>query len=493
MTCAVVHVEDMMCVACENTLARVLSAIEGVSVVSADYTAGEVRVVFGPPATPAALCAAVDASGYSCGDVEVEGAGEGDAAGSGRPGLAPELASEPAPVSPSTPEPVQCDRDPRVISDAGVSAPAPGAPAPARTRRDFTAAGILVALLGLYVVADELGILDKLNVFPVVGTDPMGYLALFTTGLLTSVHCVAMCGGINLAQSVAGSKGAPLARAGLYNAGRLVGYTLIGGLLGLLGSAIAITTEVRAAIGVLAGAFMVALGVGMLGRFSFMRALTPKLPAPATRALAALASRGSFCVGLANGLMPCGPLQAMQLYAVASGDFFAGATSMFAFCLGTVPLMFAFSGLAGLLRTAGKRALMQASAVVVMALGVVLVGNSLAVVGVSLPSLSALFAQEGDFVVAELLDDGTQLVTTTLHEDGYESIQVQAGVPVVWVIEASAEALNGCNNVIVVAEYGLEVTLVEGANIIEFTPTEAGTFTFSCWMGMLHATIEVVD
>ena len=491
MTCAVVHVEDMMCVACENTLARVLSALEGVSVLSADYTTGEVRVVFGPPATPAALRAAVDASGYSCGGVEVEGAGERDAAGPGRPGLAPELASEPAPVFSSALEPVQCDRGPRVVPDEGASAPV--APAPARKKRDFTAVGILIALVGLYVVADELGIIDKLNVFPVVGTDQLGYLALFTTGLLTSVHCVAMCGGINLAQSVAGSKGAPLARAALYNAGRLVSYTLIGGLLGLVGGALAITTEVRAAIGAAAGAFMMALGIGMLGRFSFMRALTPRLPAPASRALSALAGKGSFCVGLVNGFMPCGPLQAMQLYAIASGGFFAGATSMFAFCLGTVPLMFAFSGLAGLLRTAGKRALMQASAVVVIALGVVLVGNSLAVVGVSLPSLSALFAQEGDFVVAELLDDGTQLVTTTLHEDGYESIQVQVGVPVVWVIEASAEALNGCNNVIVVAEYGLEVTLVEGANIIEFTPTEAGTFTFSCWMGMLHATIEVVE
>ena len=472
MARATVHVEDMMCVACENTLARVLSAVEGVQVESADYTKGEVRVAFVPPATVEWLREAVDASGYTCGGIEVEGAVEGSA---------------PAPGA-SVP-------DASDATDAPVSVPdASDASASARTRHDFTAVGILVALLGLYVVADQLGITDKLNVFPVVGTESMGYVALFTTGLLTSVHCIAMCGGINLAQSVAGSKGAPLTRAGLYNAGRLVSYTLIGGLLGLLGSAIAITTEVRAAIGVLAGVFMVVLGVGMLGRFSFMRALTPKLPAPVTRVLSALASKGSFCVGLVNGFMPCGPLQAMQLYAIASGGFFAGATSMFAFCLGTVPLMFAFSGLAGLLRTAGKQALMQASAVVVMALGVVLVGNSLAVVGVSLPGLSALFEEEeGDFVAAELLDDGTQLVTTTLHEDGYESIQVQVGVPVVWVIEASAEALNGCNNVIVVAEYGIEVTLVEGTNVIEFTPTETGTFTFSCWMGMLHATIEVVE
>jgi len=38
-----------------------------------------------------------------------------------------------------------------------------------------------------------------------------------------------------------------------------------------------------------------------------------------------------------NGILPCGPLQTMQLYALGTGSAFKGAASMFIFALGTVP------------------------------------------------------------------------------------------------------------------------------------------------------------
>ena len=34
-----------------------------------------------------------------------------------------------------------------------------------------------------------------------------------------------------------------------------------------------------------------------------------------------------------------------------------------------------------------------------------------------------------------------------------------------------------------------QVKLVEGDNVIQFTPQKAGTYNFSCWMGMLHGQI----
>jgi sulfite exporter TauE/SafE len=46
--------------------------------------------------------------------------------------------------------------------------------------------------------------------------------------------------------------------------------------------------------------------------------------------------KGPLYVGLLNGLMPCGPLQAMQLYALSTGDPVKGALSMLVFSLGTV-------------------------------------------------------------------------------------------------------------------------------------------------------------
>ena len=74
---------------------------------------------------------------------------------------------------------------------------------------------------------------------------------------------------------------------------------------------------------------------------------------------------------------------------------------------------------------------------------------------------------------------------------GYPAITVQAGIPVEWTIHADAEKLNGCNNEIVIPAYGLSVALEAGDNLVTFTPEKAGTVPYSCWMGMIHATIEV--
>lgn len=129
----------------------------------------------------------------------------------------------------------------------------------------------------------------------------------------------------------------------LYNLGRLISYTAIGGLLGLLGSAFALSAQARAVIGVAAGAFMVAMGLTLMGilRPGVLSKLLPKkVVRKVASATATLRQRGPFLLGLVNGLMPCGPLQAMQVYAVATGSVAVGALSLFAFCLGTVPLMF---------------------------------------------------------------------------------------------------------------------------------------------------------
>ena len=104
------------------------------------------------------------------------------------------------------------------------------------------ALAIAAVILILYGVTEATGVLNLL-VPQQLADSSMGYLMLFVTGLLTSVHCVAMCGGINLSQSLssvkerASSDSAPrtgkmLMPAVLYNAGRVISYTLIGAVLG---------------------------------------------------------------------------------------------------------------------------------------------------------------------------------------------------------------------------------------------------------------------
>lgn len=60
---------------------------------------------------------------------------------------------------------------------------------------------ILVIIVGAYLILKNFGLLNFFNYIPKV-QDTMGYGALFIVGLLTSIHCISMCGGINIAQSV---------------------------------------------------------------------------------------------------------------------------------------------------------------------------------------------------------------------------------------------------------------------------------------------------
>ena len=92
----------------------------------------------------------------------------------------------------------------------------------------------------------------------------------------------------------------------------------------------------------------------------------------------------------------------------------------------------------------------------------------------------------------QTVDGDAQYVTTKLRANGYDDLQVVAGIPVVWTIEADAAALNGCNNELVLPAFDRQVRLTEGRNTITFTPEEPGEYLYSCWMGILRNTIIVV-
>ena len=83
-------------------------------------------------------------------------------------------------------------------------------------------AGKLLALWGLFFLLERFGVLNVL-VPSRLAEGNMGYGMLFVTGLMTSVHCVAMCGGIGLSQSLTGVKKqkTPLGPTLQYQLGRL--------------------------------------------------------------------------------------------------------------------------------------------------------------------------------------------------------------------------------------------------------------------------------
>ena len=387
-------------------------------------------------------------------------------------------------------------------------------------------ASFTVLILALFVLLQRSGILNVLAPGQLADTG-MGYGMLFIIGLLTSVHCVAMCGGINLSQCIGNGEQTSFLAAALYNLGRVISYTCIGFVLGLVGMLaggngnVGIPVVLQGILKLIAGALMVIMGINMLNLFPYLRRFTLHMPQGfAEKINSKKAGRGAFAVGLLNGLMPCGPLQSMQLVALASGSPIAGAVSMLMFSLGTVPLMLGLGSAVTLLgrRFAGKA--MTAGAVLVVVLGLAMISQ-----GGSLTGFPYVLMQEtnvannaadglaSDNNKASALADGSaaadstdgdkagastgaavvQEIHSTLTGRQYPQITVKAGVPVKWVIDVPEHTLNGCNYKMILSAFGIEHTFTEGENVIEFTPTTTGDIKYSCWMGMIRGDILVTD
>ncbi|WP_332456230.1 urease accessory protein UreH domain-containing protein [Petrimonas sp.] len=363
--------------------------------------------------------------------------------------------------------------------------------------------GVIVIILAIYMIMNRFGGFSIFNSFPEAKAG-MGYGILFVIGLLTSIHCVAMCGGINLSQC-AQYKGPNLLKENKlsnlrpslqYNAGRVISYTIIGGIVGAVGSVVSFSGTGKGIVAIVAGVFMVIMGLNMLNIFPWLRKFNPRMPKIfATKINKQKDNNKPLYVGLLNGLMPCGPLQAMQLYALSTGDPIKGALSMLLFSLGTVPLMFGLGALSTLLTKKFQSRMMTVSAGLVVILGIFMFSNGMALSGFAVPLTSNALTNPGSSAsssTAEVID-GVQVVTTTLASGGYEPIKVQAGIPVQWNIQAETSSINGCNNRIIIPEYNIEKKLEPGDNYIEFTPEESGTVPFSCWMGMIRSQISVYE
>lgn len=324
------------------------------------------------------------------------------------------------------------------------------------------------------------------------------YGVLFLAGVLTSIHCVGMCGGIMLTQSIlaeSSNKFEAIKPTLLYNLGRVISYTILGAIIGAAGSAFSLSIKSKAAVQIIAGAFMIMMGFNMAG-FGMFRKFQLHMP----KSFCKIKSKHSspFVVGLLNGLMPCGPLQTMQIFALGTSSPVKGALAMFAFSLGTVPLMLAFGGLSGLLSKGYTKRLLKMSGVLVIVLGLIMGNRGFAIIGISPANVFAFDKVESSGentnpnVAKAVMEDGVQVIRMTVNNKGFvpNAFYVQKGIPVKWIIDG--KELNTCNNAIIVPSMDLQKVVKSGENIIEFTPSDKD-ISFSCWMGMIGGVIRVVD
>ncbi|MCB9362083.1 sulfite exporter TauE/SafE family protein [Candidatus Woesearchaeota archaeon] len=330
-------------------------------------------------------------------------------------------------------------------------------------------------------------------------SDNMSYALLLLAGLLTGFHCVAMCGGFVVSYTTKAAQDNKPAYLGhmLYGSGKLISYTVIGALFGLLGMFIAFTPFMRGVAGILAGTFLILFGLHMFGLVKWFRNFQLRTPAFLAKIIhrKSKESTSPFIIGLLNGLMiVCGPLQAVYIMAAGTGSVIEGAKLLFIFGIGTLPVMLGFGYMTSFLSGKLTHKILKASGVVVIILGIIMLNRGLALTGTGYDITTVMAAQNGpDKITGQVikLEDGYQVIEMDVLASGWSpnKFVLQKDIPVKWKI--NGKQITGCNRAIQVPDYNLNFDIKEGMQTIEFTPTEEGVISWSCWMGMIPGTFIV--
>lgn len=172
------------------------------------------------------------------------------------------------------------------------------------------------------------------------GTITLG--GLFVAGLATSLHCAGMCGLLTCGLGIAG-RGPALASVGLYHFSRLVGYSVAGATMGLIGSRIGFTISPSGVqwLPLMLIAFLIAIVFGLDKKLAAIPGLGKVVLQIRIRTLKFPPLARAAIIGLATPLLPCGPLYAILALALASGSSVRGVEIMLAFGLGAIPAIWA--------------------------------------------------------------------------------------------------------------------------------------------------------
>lgn len=345
------------------------------------------------------------------------------------------------------------------------------------------------------------------------------YLLAFVTGLTTGgLSCLAVQGGL-LASSLAhqiekdllnappapakkGRRPVPPPRLNtglpivLFLASKLVAYTLLGGLLGWLGSFLTFDPITRALLLVAIGIFMLGNALRMFNVHPIFRYFNVEPPKFITRYIRQTARNGTELIaptflGFLTVFIPCGVTQAMMAAALGTGDALSGAALMFAFTLGTSPVFFFAAYLTAQLGARLEKWFMRFVAVVLLLLGLISIDNGLTLMGA--PSVAGLatslapVSQADPVSGAPVLDSrsGT-VIQLQVQNGGYFPVTLKAKPETTVLLNLVTEETYSCARDFVIPALKYYALLPEtGRVVVEIPPQPAGTvMRFTCSMGM---------
>ncbi len=352
---------------------------------------------------------------------------------------------------------------------------------------------VALLLLSVYIL------LKKLNLLPEgFGVkEEMSYGFIFLLGLVAAFStCMAVTGGLLVSISTRlleqGMKKASLWRAQLsFNLGRIISYTLLGGLVGILGSSLSLSPKISGLIAVIASLAMMVLGVQMLGVFPKLGLLGLKMPKIFGHFSHQQAKSGGakpFVLGALTFFLPCGFTQALQLYVLSQGGFTLGALTMGIFALGTLPGLLSVGALANFLQGTAKRYFVTTAGIIVIALGVFGLGGGANLLGVGKILAKANTAVSVSLPKAPEKEDNVaseNKVKMKIEDYDYfpANFTVSANTDIDWVVDGRRAA--GCARILIQPDLDIqEILPQEGTKTIKVNFPKPGFYPFFCAMGM---------
>lgn len=382
------------------------------------------------------------------------------------------------------------------------------APLISRDPRDYFrlafAAGILFLL---YIVAQKTG-LFSIDVASQEGS--IGVVAL--VGLVAGFSsCMALIGGLVLGMSARHSElhpeATPLQKFRphiFFNLGRIIGYGIFGGLIGLLGSTLNISGSTLGFLTIIAGFVMIFLGLKLIEIFPALSQKSISLPKSLSRILGIkhetkeYSHKGALVAGAMTFFLPCGFTQAMQLYAVSTGSFMQGMLIMSAFAIGTAPGLLGIGGLSSIFKGKKAKTFFVASGLAVIALGIFNISSASKIV--TLGSGSIVSAEQKvtptsqNQTVAPVNSSLRVLKSAYTNDKDMipSSFTLTKGQEVRIEVDVK-ESAYGCMSTIGIPGLYNKMQLLRAGKVIvmQFTPTKSGTYPITCAMGVPRGSIVV--
>jgi sulfite exporter TauE/SafE len=321
----------------------------------------------------------------------------------------------------------------------------------------------------------------------------LNYWLIFITGLTTGgLSCLALQGGL-LASTLVDSqtKSARIRGIILFLSSKLIAYTLLGLILGFLGEVFTLSPKVLGGLNIFIAIFMLGVALETLKFHPIFKIFLLQPPKFLRRLIFKQESeKGNFAaviLGIFTVLIPCGVTQAMMALAVSSGKPLVGATTMFFFVLGTIPVFFILAYFATQIGEKFKNVFYKIAAVFLIALSIYTFSNGLRLTGVNLSAMKNIVSQNS------IIENDIQKVTIKLdNRAGYtpNSIILKKGIPV--EVSIYANGATTCVREFVVPSLKINKVVPDKEPlIIKFTPTKTGKISFTCSMGMYNGEFVV--